>query len=97
MPCLRMLPLFALLMALGSPGCGTMANLEGRELALIDLPHQEEAKPFGGVERDFRWISSGAVIFAADIPFSLVGDMVTLPKVIMAANEEEQRNGESQP
>jgi hypothetical protein len=65
----------------GAAGCGTMANLDGRKLALIDLPHQEVPTPFGGVGRDVRWISSGGVFFVADIPLSLIGDIVTLPKV----------------
>src|SRR5262249_1287870 len=53
-----------------------------------DLPHQEPPTPFGGVGRDFRWISSGLVFFVADVPFSLVADVVTLPKVIAATSEQ---------
>ena len=90
MPHLRKLWAFAALLS-GAAGCGTIANLDGRKLPLIDLPHQEAPKPFGGVGRDIRWMSSGAVFFAADIPFSLVGDIVTLPKVILATNEEWER------
>ncbi|OAI49620.1 hypothetical protein AYO44_06345 [Planctomycetaceae bacterium SCGC AG-212-F19] len=95
MPSLRMLSIIAGLL-LAPAGCGTMANLEGRKLALIDLPHQEAPTPFGGVGRDIRWISSGVVCFVADIPFSLVGDIVTLPKVI-SANSEGFEIGNPQP
>jgi len=78
--------LVAIVVALliGTAGCGTLANLDGRKLAMIDLPHQEAPKPFGGVCRDIRWITSGMVYFVEDIPFSLVGDIVTLPKVFQS-------------
>ena len=64
------------------PGCGTVANLQGHKDAWNDVPEQVSPKPFGGVERDSERISSGNYLFAADIPFSLVGDVVSLPKVL---------------
>jgi hypothetical protein len=65
-------------------GCGTMANMDGREYALIDFPHYQP-KPFGGVQRDFVWVSQGFLPFALDLPFSVVGDIVTLPRVLTMA------------
>jgi uncharacterized protein YceK len=67
---------------LATTGCGTMANLDGRRLALIDFTHQIEPMPFGGVGRDMTWICSGGLFFVVDLPFSLVGDIVTLPRVL---------------
>jgi len=81
MPNLRIRAILAGL-SLSMAGCGTMANLDGRKAPLLDLPHQEAPKPFGGVGRDFCWITDGAVFFVADLPFSLVGDLVTLPRVL---------------
>lgn len=63
-------------------GCGTMANMDGREQPLISFPDQVPPKPFGGVGRDLKWIASGNIFMVPDIPFSLVGDVVTLPKVL---------------
>jgi uncharacterized protein YceK len=63
-------------------GCGTMANMDGRKYALIDFPHQYQPKPFGGVQRDFIWISNGIIPFVFDLPFSVVGDIVSLPSVL---------------
>jgi uncharacterized protein YceK len=99
------------LMLTGLTGCGTMANLDGREYALISLPGQVKPRPFGGVARDAEWMlglrgrDTGATdasratpgvpsvrdtlaliaiegFFVVDLPFSLVGDIVTLPKTI---------------
>jgi hypothetical protein len=63
-------------------GCGTMENLGGRGASLIGLIDQARPRPFGGVARDVKWIISGNVFFIADIPFSLAGDVLTLPKVL---------------
>lgn len=81
MPKLRLSSLVAAFLLM-TTGCGTLANLDGRKLALIDMGHQETPTPFGGVGRDLRWIASGAVFFIMDIPFSLFADIVTLPKVL---------------
>jgi uncharacterized protein YceK len=58
-------------------GCGTIHNLD------------EERKPYGGVVHDCLWTVHGNWLFVGpevpaplgliDIPFSLVGDTVTLP------------------
>jgi hypothetical protein len=82
------LPVLAALL-FGTVGCGTMANLDGSEYALLHIPHQEAPKPFGGVARDVRWIRSGSlgIFCVADVPFSLVGDVVTLPKVLWTMHE----------
>jgi hypothetical protein len=67
-------------------GCGTMANLQGKRLPAISRTDVEETRPFGGVARDARWISSlgglSSLIFVADLPWSLVGDILTLPRTL---------------
>ena len=63
-------------------GCGTMANLDGRDAPLISLSGEVPPRAFGGVDRDVKWIASGNIFFVPDIPFSLVGDVLTLPKVL---------------
>lgn len=86
------------LVATAISGCATMANLDGRDYMLLGPAHQERPTPFGGVGRDVRWTlrawqrveSPGDCFFAGissvictvDLPFSLVGDIVTLPKVL---------------
>jgi hypothetical protein len=72
-----------------------MANLNGQECALLSLPGARPTIPFGGVVNDARWMFGGldgpasvpgvvlSILFwSADIPFSLVGDIVTLPQVL---------------
>ena len=64
-----------------SSGCGTLANLNGQSYPLMG--GTEPTRPFGGVRRDVRWVSSVAapynLMFVADFPVSLAGDIVTLP------------------
>lgn len=62
-------------------GCGTMANLDGRDRPGLALPKQSATTLFGGVGRDVKWIGEGNVFLAADLPFSLIGDVVTAPRV----------------
>lgn len=57
-------------------GCGTMENMAG---------YRDPAKPFGGVASDLKPLASGnilGILVVPDIPFSLVGDVVTLPRVL---------------
>lgn len=86
------IPVLILVAALfaGTAGCGTMANVSGKKLALISLPNQEVPKPFGGLDRDIRWISEGSIFFIMDMPLSLAGDIVTLPFVLWTTNEEHE-------
>jgi hypothetical protein len=59
-----------------------MANLEGKRLPLLSQVGVEEASPFGGIGRDVRWIRSLNLVFVADLPLSLMGDLITLPKTL---------------
>lgn len=43
------------LTALSVGGCGTMANLDGKEYPFISLPYIRQPEPFGGVANDARW------------------------------------------
>ena len=86
--------LIAILLA-ATCGCGTTMNMSDRERVdwevasrdprVVYVPkYQRPAFPFGGVANDIAWIKTSEqpidVIFsAADIPFSLAGDFVTLP------------------
>jgi hypothetical protein len=71
---------------IATSGCGTMANLEGKSLPMISHVQVEEPRPFGGVGRDIRWISTmtppANLMFVGDLPLSLVGDVVTLPRTL---------------
>jgi uncharacterized protein YceK len=84
----ELLGLVALLGILASSGCGTMANLEGRPHPWPGQAGQDPPKPFGGVRKDVGWIKTtgipGNLMFVADLPVSLVGDLVTLPKTVIS-------------
>lgn len=72
-----------------SSGCGTMFNLTGHEPWLMGPAPTRPIVPFGGVDNDLRWMKRGIsedgwepgpiVAAAIDVPFSFVGDLVTLP------------------
>jgi hypothetical protein len=59
-----------------------MANCAGKEVWLLGPAPERAIAPFGGVDNDLRWLARGpgavppAVI---DMPFSFVGDIITLP------------------
>jgi len=63
-----------------------MANIEGRRLPSPGPSGQEVSRPFGGVRRDIEWLHAektpGNLKYVADLPLSLVGDLVTLPKTV---------------
>ncbi|VTT96485.1 : DUF1375 [Gemmataceae bacterium] len=83
-----------LLAALPAAGCGTVANLAHTRV------EEGGREPFGGVKRDVAGLHAGsgepggyphhaaAALCAADLPLSLVGDVVTWPyaKVYSAVN-----------
>lgn len=80
--------LFALLLSTSS-GCGTLFNINGHEPWMIGPPPERAIVPFGGVDNDVRWMSRGIgpgnwkpyciAAAAIDMPFSFVGDIITLP------------------
>jgi len=57
-------------------GCGTMVNIHD---STGYLPPQ----PFGGIAHDLDAIATGDLLGAVDLPGSLVGDIVTLPGVLV--------------
>ncbi len=65
-----------------------MANLEGRPHPWPSQVGQDPPRPFGGVKKDIGWIKTsgvpGNLMFVADLPISLVGDLVTLPKTVIS-------------
>ncbi len=69
-----------------------MANIEGRRLPPPSPPGQEVSKPFGGVRRDIEWAQSvkspGNLVYVADLPLSLVGDLLTLPKTVIGTQSD---------
>jgi uncharacterized protein YceK len=85
----------ATLLLTATSGCGTMQNMKGQPNAFGSLPHPTRPPvPFGGVIADSLCIVNGSlgglinlepgtlvfVPFALiDLPFSFVGDVVTLP------------------
>ena len=78
-------------------GCGTMANLDGRPLPTQGLSGQEKTLPFGGVKRDMVWMKSGQapdrLKYAADLPLSFFGDLVTLPKTVIGTHSDDLLQG----
>jgi hypothetical protein len=79
------------------PGCGTIANLDGTRGKLFDLPSSNPPIVFGGVAHDCIMMTAAFAclfdqkcdcllpifpVFSADLPFSIVGDIVTLAKVL---------------
>ena|SRR5580765_5244284 len=92
-----MISLLGLLLA----GCGTCSNLEGKPDAFWSGPPNSVPSPFGGVgndciaiadffEREDLWIWLLIPPLVCDLPFSLVGDAVTLPRVLAMRQELEQ-------
>ncbi len=49
-------------------------------------------RPFGGVRRDLEWLKSEKspdnLKYAADLPLSAIGDLVTLPKTVIGAHSD---------
>jgi len=86
------LVVLAFMLTTAASGCGTMFNLAGEEPWMIGLPRERQTAPFGGIDNDVRWLSRGAppnewrpwciAAGAADMPLSLVGDILTLPYTI---------------
>jgi uncharacterized protein YceK len=86
------LSMAAALLLTATSGCGTMQNMRGQPNAFGSLPHPTRPPvPFGGVIADSLCVVNGTfgglnvetlvfVPFALiDLPFSLVGDVITLP------------------
>jgi hypothetical protein len=82
----------ALAAGFASLGCGTMANLDGRQLPPPSPTGQVVSTPFGGVRRDLEWAKStespSNLRYVADLPLSLVGDLVTLPKTVIGTHSD---------
>jgi hypothetical protein len=78
-------------------GCGTMANIDGRRVPALSETGQEVARPFGGVRRDVEWIKAGTapgnLKYVADLPLSLVGDIVTLPTTVIGVQSDSLLTG----
>jgi len=93
----RMMDYLVLAVGFASLGCGTMANLDGRELPAPGPPGQAVTTPFGGVRRDIIWARSagspGNLRYVADLPLSLVGDLVTLPKTVIGTHSDTLLDG----
>ncbi len=95
----KVLGYLALSCFLTTCGCGTIANIEGRRLPAPSPPGQEVSRPFGGVRRDIEWAKSVEsprnLAYVADLPLSLVGDLVTLPKTVWGSQSDSLLQGSS--
>jgi hypothetical protein len=93
----RVMGYLALSAVLTSSGCGTLANIDGRRLPPPSPAGQEVSRPFGGVRNDIEWLRSekapGNLKYAADLPLSLVGDLVTLPKTVIGTQSDSLLQG----
>jgi hypothetical protein len=59
----RLLPAFIVFCI---AGCGTLANLQGRQYALISKQGERPVRVYGGVRNDFEWASAGIGFPSAD-------------------------------
>ncbi len=88
----RVMGKIALFAVLTTSGCGTMANIDGRRLPPPGPAGQEVTRPFGGIRRDIEWVKSvrapGNLLYVADLPLSLVGDLVTLPQTVIGTHSD---------
>jgi uncharacterized protein YceK len=66
-------------------GCGTMVNMT---TSAGNMP----PKPFGGIAYDLQAGANGDFSGILDLPASLVGDVVTLPDVLVANRTERRRD-----
>lgn len=57
-------------------GCGTMVNITNSTGAV-------PPKPFGGVGHDLDALAAGDFMCGLDLPASVIGDIVTLPDVLI--------------
>jgi len=79
------------LLAAGS-GCGTIANMHGETFIHMGGPFPCPTEPFGGVQQDVSGLRMPlGFMLLADLPFSFVGDIVTLPWTTGASRNEPQR------
>jgi len=77
---------FAACVLVCASGCGTLTNMDRG----LDVPgYPPHRRVFGGVLEDIEYLNQTEhwieVIALADIPFSLVGDVFTLPWTLKAA------------
>lgn len=93
----RVMSFLILTAVVASGGCGTMANVHGQRLPPPSAAGQEVTRPFGGVRRDIEWVQSDDVPnhlwYAADLPLSLIGDLVTLPKAVIGTQSDSLLQG----
>jgi uncharacterized protein YceK len=77
-----------LLMVVTVTGCGTYANLNPQSwLVTGDFPERhkdEKPEAFGGVRRDLKDLPMGML----DLPFSFLGDLLTLPVTVPVSKPE---------
>jgi hypothetical protein len=93
----RAIGYLALSVAITCCGCGTLANIDGRQLPALSETGHEVARPFGGIRRDLAWIKAGSapgnLKYVADLPLSLVGDIVTLPTTVIGIQSDSLLQG----
>jgi hypothetical protein len=79
-PMRRTVAILAFLLSATS-GCGTVANLRGQTVVSIGGPFPCPTRPFGGVIQDATTVAEipCGFMLLPDLPFSLVGDIVSLP------------------
>ena len=68
-------------------GCGTITNINGSDVWLLGGPVGPPT-PFGGVGIDSQMVYDGTgscTLALFDLPFSAVGDIITLPLVMFVS------------
>jgi len=86
--------LLLILLTCSLTGCGTISNLNEQDQPLIGL--HRDVSVYGGVRNDIRWFWQNYPCWIIDLPFSAVGDTVTLPLVLYQQNNSTPAVPESQ-
>src|SRR5258708_2146379 len=68
----------------GFPGRGTMANI-------FHSTGNMPPRPFGGIAIDLEAVGNGDALGIIDLPGSFVGDILTLPEVLIANHTDQTR------
>ncbi|HEY3964531.1 MAG TPA: hypothetical protein VGM05_08290 [Planctomycetaceae bacterium] len=58
---------------------------------IISATGDSPPRPFGGIANDFEALGKGNILGILDLPGSLVGDVVTLPDVLIAHHVDQNR------
>ena len=77
-------------------GCGTIANINGMNGALMGEIDKIRPRPFGGAANDLAWTYEVywpiKPLLVLDLPVSLAADVITLPMIGQSQREWDRRH-----